>query len=130
VRVGFSTGAKERPHQQQEAVRRALAQLGKAGRETIPYKVSLEEVRELYRKAGLHDVSTSIRTFVDFEPDVDEVILHSSASSFGNFLAQLTDDERRAARAALAQELEAYRTPQGLRLERYLIVGVAAKQVH
>jgi len=77
-------------------------------------RLSVDEVGELFRAAGLWETQVIVRAFVDHFPNVDAVIAFSKSSSFGNHFAGLSEDEYRQLRAAMIQELESYRTPNGL----------------
>lgn len=124
-KLGFSTGSRERPHQIEPIQRKVLAELGKAAQATVPYKLTVDEARRLLEEAGFIVDSLDIRTFVDHAADIDEIFSHSGASSFGNHLSHLSPQEKREVRDRLAKELEALRTPQGIRLERNLIFAIA-----
>ncbi|KYF62249.1 class I SAM-dependent methyltransferase [Sorangium cellulosum] len=126
-KLGFSTQARERPHQIEPVQRKILAELGKEAPGAAPYnhKVTVDEVQTLLRRAGFIVDTVEIRTFVDHAADVDEILKQSQSGSFGNHLSHLSPDERREVRDRLAKELEAWRTPQGIRLERNLIFAIA-----
>lgn len=62
----------------------------------------------------------SIRTLVDHLATSDEVIQFNLASSFGNFLTNLTESQPERVKRALDAELELVRTPAGIRLHRHL----------
>ncbi|WP_437874890.1 class I SAM-dependent methyltransferase [Sorangium sp. So ce513] len=124
-KLGFSTGSREKPHQLEPIQRKVLAEIGKEAQGTLPYKLTVDEVRTLLERAGFIVDSLEIRTFVDHAADVDEILKHSGSSSFGNHLSHLSSEEKRQVRDRLARELEALRTPQGIRLERNLIFAIA-----
>ncbi|WP_437775207.1 class I SAM-dependent methyltransferase [Sorangium sp. So ce1097] len=124
-KLGFSTGSREKPHQLEPIQRKVLAEIGKEAQGTLPYKLTVDEVRTLLDRAGFIVDSLEIRTFVDHAADVDEILRHSGSSSFGNHLSHLSPEEKREVRDRLARELEARRTPQGIRLERHLIFAIA-----
>ncbi|WP_437613594.1 methyltransferase domain-containing protein [Sorangium sp. So ce834] len=124
-KIGFSTGSREKPHQLDPIQRKVLADLGKEAQGTIPHKLTVDEVRELLQRTGFIVDTVEIRTFVDHAADVDEILRQSGSGSFGNHLSHLTSEEKREVRDRLARELEAWRTPQGIRLERNLIFAIA-----
>ncbi|AUX45405.1 methyltransferase [Sorangium cellulosum] len=124
-KLGFSTGSREKPHQIEPLQRKILAELGKEARGTNAHKLTVDEVRELLQRTGFIADTVEIRTFVDHAADVDEIFRQTGAGSFGNHLAQLSPEEKREVRDRLARELEAWRTPQGIRLERNLIFAIA-----
>ncbi|WP_437730860.1 class I SAM-dependent methyltransferase [Sorangium sp. So ce1335] len=125
--VGFSTGSRERPHQLDPIQRKVLAELGKEAPGGAPYnhKVTIDEARRLLERAGFIVNTLEIRTFVDHAADVDEILRQTRSGSFGNHLSHLSPEEQREVRDRLAKELEAWRTPQGIRLERNLIFAIA-----
>ncbi|WP_437644249.1 class I SAM-dependent methyltransferase [Sorangium sp. So ce362] len=124
-KLGFSTGSREKPHQLEPIQRKVLAELGKEAQGTLPYKLTVDEARALLQRAGFIVDTLEIRTFVDHAADIDEILRHSGSSSFGNHLSHLSAEEKREVRERLARELEAWRTPQGIRLERNLIFAIA-----
>ncbi|WP_437303386.1 class I SAM-dependent methyltransferase [Sorangium sp. So ce388] len=126
-KLGFSTGSREKPHQLEPVQRKVLAELGKEPPGSAPYnhKVTVDEARALLQGAGFIVDALEIRTFVDHAADIDEILRQSRSGSFGNHLSHLSVEEKREVRERLARELEAWRTPQGIRLERYLIFAVA-----
>lgn len=126
-KLGFNIGSRERPHQLEPIQRKVLAELGKEEQSTVPYKLTVDEVRQLLQRSGFIEDTVEIRTFVDYAADVDEILRHSGSSSFGNHLSHLSPAEKREVRDRLAKELEALRTPQGIRLERNLIFAIAHK---
>jgi ubiquinone/menaquinone biosynthesis C-methylase UbiE len=130
-RLGFTTAAKDRPHDVELLRTRALELTGLLHRAEaavgIPHKVSSDEVRRLFDDAGLRTRQVLVRTIVDYQKSADEVHAASLSSSFGNHLSGLTDVERQRVLGVLDAELEKKRDPQGIRLERHLIFAVAEK---
>ncbi len=131
-RVGLSTAALERPHSVELVRQRALVAAGLAERAHVArgilHRVSSEVVDSLFRDTGFRKLQLEIRTFVDYDDNVDGILEFSRSSSFGNDLAALDDDdERKRLRAALEKEFEASRDAQGIRQERHLIFAVAEK---
>jgi arsenite methyltransferase len=130
-RLGFTTAAKERPHDVELLRTRALELTGLLYREEaavgIPHKVSSDEVRNLFDGAGLRARQVLVRTIVDYQASANDVHAASLSSSFGNHLSGLTDFERRRVVDAINTELEKKRDAQGIRLERHLIFAVAEK---
>jgi len=130
-RVGFSTASLEKPHSVEVARQRALAKSGLAehlelGR-GIPHRVDIRGVRTLFQEGGYRSLQLEIRTFVDYDKNVDEVLEFSKSSSFGNDLSAFTDEQRQRFRAAFEKELETTRDAKGIRQERNLIFAVAEK---
>jgi arsenite methyltransferase len=131
-RVGFTTAAKDQPHDVELIRRLALEKTGlrelAAASEGIPYKVSSEDVQQLFREGGYLARQIEVRTIVDYQASAADVEEASLSSSFGNSrLATLSNDERERVRAAFEVELEKRRDPNGIRLERHLIFAVAEK---
>lgn len=130
-RLGLSSASLEKPHTVELVRERAIASAGlqeQAGvLKGIPHRVSSAELRGLFVETDFDEVSLQIRTFVDYDSSVDEVLEFSKSSSFGNDLASLREDHRQRLRAALDQEFELLRDPRGIRQERHLIFAVAQK---
>ncbi len=83
--------------------------------------------RTLFIGAGFVDYRSDLRTLVDLHGDVSSALGWSEASAFGNFLGAFSAAEREAIDRAFAVLVEANRTPEGLRLERYLRFAFARK---
>ncbi len=133
-KVGFTTAAKEKPHDLERIRAHALTTTGLAERaataDGIPHKVTAEDVRTLFAEGGFQAKQVQIRTIIDYQQSAEEVHGASLSSSFGNsHLAGLSQDEHAQVRAVLDQELEKRRDAQGIRLERHLIFAVAEKPV-
>ncbi|HYQ15843.1 MAG TPA: methyltransferase domain-containing protein, partial [Polyangiaceae bacterium] len=130
-KLGFTTAAKEKPHDVELFRQRALEQTGLQHRAEaavgIPHKVSSDEVRELFAAGGYRTKQVQIRTIVDYQQTANDVYTASLASSFGNHLAGLSAQERDEVQRAFGAELEKQRDAQGIRLERHLIFAVAEK---
>jgi arsenite methyltransferase len=131
-RLGFTTAAKDRPHDVELVRQQALWETGLAERASasdgIPFKVSSEDVRKLFEQAGFRKKQIEVRTVVDYQSNAADVHEASLSSSFGNsHLGLLSDKERERVHAAFAAELEKRRDDKGIRLERHLIFAVAEK---
>jgi ubiquinone/menaquinone biosynthesis C-methylase UbiE len=130
-RLGFTTAAKEKPHDAELLRERALEALGLAHRAEaavgIPHKVTSDEVRQLFENAGFRVRQVLVRTIVDHPASAEEVHVWNLSSSFGNSLSGLGDGERHKLRAFIDAELEKRREAEGIRLERHLIFAVAEK---
>ena len=106
-RIGLNTKDPSKPHEIRGFIQTALADAGLAGRWRDPQGGSDgAALQVLLEEAG-------------FRP--------GDSSAFGNFLSGFSPDERSRIRAALAARLESRRTPDGLRLERYLRFATAVK---
>jgi arsenite methyltransferase len=130
-RVGLSTGSKEHPNRLQQIKKWVLARppfdAYPAARNGEPYRVSVEELRELLRSAGFVNVRIELEPNVHIQPSADAAIEFSEASSFGNYLGHLPAALRASAIHQIKQELDALRTSEGIRLESTRIVAVASK---
>lgn len=130
-RVGFSCASQEKPHSIQLARQRALASLGIGSDaqvvHAIHHRLSVAEVEQLFRRTGLRTLEINIRTFVDFDQNVDDILAFSLSSSFGNDLLSLPEQERPRFREALARELDSSREVRGIRQERNLVFAVAER---
>lgn len=130
-KLGFTTAAKERPHDveqlREQALREARLHHRAEAAIGIPHKVSSNEVQDLFAEAGFRVKQVVVRTIVDHQSSVEDVYTASLSSSFGNHLSGLSADERGKVRAVFDRELEKRRVREGIRLERHLIFAVAQK---
>jgi arsenite methyltransferase len=111
-------------------LREAIVQAGLGDRHRDPSPVlgtTDENLRALFVAAGFTDYRSDLRSLVDVHPDADSQFKWSEASAFGNFLDGFTKPERDKVRETFARLVEAKRTAQGLRLERYLRFAFARK---
>ena len=72
-RVGISGASKERPHDLDVIVARALS-LSPWTPVSAPHKISQQELRELFESTGFSVASMTIRTFEDVFQSSDEVL--------------------------------------------------------
>lgn len=133
-KLGFTTAAKEKPHDVERLRSLALEQTGLSQKAQsssgIPHRVSSDEVRDLFARGGFQAKQVLLRTIVDYQDTAEDVHRASLSSSFGNsHLAGLSPEEQDRVRAVFDQELEKRRDSQGIRLERHLIFAVAEKPV-
>ncbi|WP_441236107.1 class I SAM-dependent methyltransferase [Bradyrhizobium sp. 930_D9_N1_4] len=129
-RLGLNIQDPSKPHQSRTLLREAIEQAGFADRSNESFRVlgaTDEELEALFAGAGLTDYRSDLRSLVDLHDTVDSVLGWSEASAFGNFLDGFSSAERAAVRGAFATLVEANRTPEGLRLERYLRFAFARK---
>jgi arsenite methyltransferase len=136
-RIGISTLAKERPYTWRVIFDKVFGSTQPGGESSGtwggPNRVDSDELRQLLEQNGFGCVNAEIRTFVDHFTDVDEVIefefgaLSSHGNPTDNFFASLPAEQRTETRNALAEELKAYTTATGIRLDRHLIFAVAYK---
>ena len=129
-RVAVNSADALRGHQSANLVRQAVLEEGlddaaAASGFGTNFRVGGDTLGQLLRDAGFTDVHVTPHTFVDEVCDVDDLISWSTSSSFGNFLADLTHEQRARVRNRLAQKLEAMRTDGVIRLERYLVFATA-----
>jgi len=131
-RFGVNSADRDRPHQSAALVREAALEEGLnhakvANALGTNYRVDAGELGELLRAAGFVDVSIQSHTFVDTLTGVDDLLSWSQSSSFGNFLSDLTTEERDRVRSRLVHKLEERRTASGILLERYLVFAIARR---
>ncbi|HEY2733343.1 MAG TPA: methyltransferase domain-containing protein [Polyangiales bacterium] len=131
-RIGVNSADADRAHQSAGLVRDAvieegLRDLAEASTFGTDHRVTGDELARLLNEAGFRDVRVTPHTFVDRVRDVDDLIAWSLSSSFGNFLAGLDDSQRARVRERLKAKLEALRSREGIRLERYLVFATARK---
>ncbi|HTV17546.1 MAG TPA: methyltransferase domain-containing protein [Polyangiaceae bacterium] len=131
-RFGVNSADADRPHQSAALVREAALEEGLTHAQVASafgtnFRVGVQELAELVRAAGFVDVDVQPHTFVDTLDGVDDLIAWSKSSSFGNFLSDLNAGELQRVRARLSRKLESSRTPDGIRLERYLVFATARR---
>jgi trans-aconitate methyltransferase len=131
-RFGVNSADAGRPHQSAALVREAAIDEGPSHAKVASsvgtnHRVGERALGELLRGAGFADVRVQQHTFTDALDGVDDLFAWSQSSSFGNFLSDLESDERDRVRARLSRKLEALRTPEGIKLERYLVFATARR---
>jgi ubiquinone/menaquinone biosynthesis C-methylase UbiE len=129
-RLGLNIQDPTKPHESRTLLRQAIAQAGFAERSGEAHRVlgaTEEELKALVIEAGFVDYRSDLRSLVDLHDDADTMLAWSEASAFGNFLEGFSSAERETVRQAFAALVEARRTPEGLRLERYLRFAFARK---
>jgi ubiquinone/menaquinone biosynthesis C-methylase UbiE len=129
-RLGLNVQDLSKPHESRRFLRTAIVQAGFADRhhESHPVLgVNNEQLKDLFATAGFIDYRSDLRSLIDVHSDVDSLLKWSESSAFGNFLDGFTKSERDQVRVAFARLVEAKRTPEGLRLERYLRFAFARK---
>jgi arsenite methyltransferase len=130
-RLGITTGSREHISQVQTIRNRVLAREPYArfleSQTGMPHRVSAGEFRGLLEQTGFEVQSIEVIPNVVVHGSAEAAIEFTQASSFGNFLGHLPDDLRPSAREAIRQELEALRTPEGIRAEGMRIIAVARK---
>ena len=131
-RFGVNCHDPGRPHDVRLLVRHAMiaAQVELAPEVGYPsLGISEPELTEQIRAAGFIGAHSEQRTFVDTFPDVEAVLGWASSSTFGNFLNGISNADRDRVVETLGRLLEVKRSPDGIRLERYLTFATARKPV-
>ncbi|WFU78160.1 methyltransferase domain-containing protein [Bradyrhizobium sp. CIAT3101] len=129
-RLGLNIQDPSKPHQSRVLLREAIELAGFVERNGEAHRVlgaTDEQLKALFTEAGFIDHRSDLRSLVDLHIDVDSILGWSEASAFGNFLEGFSPAEREAIRQSFAGLVEAKRTPDGLRLERYLRFAFAQK---
>jgi len=130
-RLGITTGSGEHLGTMQGVRKRVLAREPYASfpvaRAGAAHRVTIKELRQLLTELGFALSSIELVPNVTMHSTAQAAIDFSQASSFGNFLGHLPDDLRRSATNDIIRELEAFRTPEGIRLEGARIFAVARK---
>jgi arsenite methyltransferase len=128
-RIGVNVQDPSRPHESRLFLRAAIAQSGLGDRhDSNPVLGATDEqLKALFTTAGFVDYRSDLRSLVDVHSDADSLLRWSEASAFGNFLDGFSRSESDQVRRAFAGLVEAKRTPEGLRLERYLRFAFARK---
>jgi arsenite methyltransferase len=129
-RIGLTIQDPTAPHESRILLRRAVAEAGlDAGRLTAHgvHAATDDELRALFDQTGFVDYRSELRTLVETHGSADELLGWSESSAFGNFLDGFSYAEGKRIRAAFAELVEAHRTPEGLKLARYLRYAFARK---
>jgi arsenite methyltransferase len=130
-RLGISTGSKDHPNLIQGIKAKVLARAPFSahpeGRSGGPGHVSADELGNLFTSAGFTVEQVDVIPNLHFHPSAAAAIEFSQASSFGNFLGHLPEALRSQARQEIETELDALKTPEGIRFERVRLVAVAVK---
>jgi arsenite methyltransferase len=129
-RIGLNVQDPTKPHESRTLLRQAIEQAGFGERSGESHRVlgaTDNELKVLFAETGFVDYRSDLRSLVDLHGDVNSVLGWSEASAFGNFLGGFSRAERASIDAAFAALVEAKRTPEGLRLERYLRFAFARK---
>jgi arsenite methyltransferase len=130
-RLGIATGSKDHVSTVQRIRKSVLDREPYArfeeARAGTAHRVTADELRNLLGETGFAVDSIDVMPSLAIHGSADAAIEFSQASSFGNFLGHLPDDLRRAARVEIWRELEALRTPEGIRVEGARLVAVARK---
>jgi arsenite methyltransferase len=128
-RIGLNVQDPSRPHETRLFLRAAIVQSGLGDRyDSNPVLgVTDEQLKALFTAAGFVDYRSELRSLIDVHSNADFLLRWSEASAFGNFLDGFSKSERDRVRIAFNRLVEVKRTPEGLRLERYLRFAFARK---
>lgn len=131
-RLGVNSADAERLHQSGSLVRDAVVEEGLDHSATANalgtnHRISGAELTKLLHDAGFQSIQVTAHTFIDQLTGVDDLVAWSSSSSFGNFLSDLTDEQRDRVKRRLSSKLEALRTKDGIALQRYLVFATARR---
>lgn len=129
-RIGVTIQDPTAPHESRILLRRAVAQAGldpsRLSAQGV-YAATDDELRALFDQTGFAGYHSELRTLIETHGSVDELLGWSESSAFGNFLDGFSYAEGKRIRAAFAELVEAHRTPEGLRLARYLRYAFARR---
>ena len=129
-RLALNVQDPSRPHQSRLLLRSAIVQAGLGDRyhDSNPVLgVTDEQLKTLFTAAGFIDYRSDLRSLIDVHSDAASLLRWSEASAFRNFLDGFSKSERDQVLTVFAHLVEAKRTPEGLRLERYLRFAFARK---
>jgi arsenite methyltransferase len=128
--VGLNVQDPARPHNSGELLNAAIAQAGFGDRHDQSnrfFGASEEQLKALFATAGFIEYRSDLRSLIDIHSDVESLFRWSASSAFGNFFDDFSQPEREQVRSEFARLVEAKRTPEGLRIERYLRFAFARK---
>ena len=131
-RLGFNSASKDHPFHLQKIRCRVLSKPPyNAFAESLsrfPHLVSVPELVWMLdrNQFSINKVEIQENTFT--LANTEDVIDFSQSSSFGNYLGHLPDDLRDSAIAEIKQELERFRTTEGIRLQGHRIIAIAVKK--
>lgn len=86
------------------------------------------ELIQLITKVGLKVIDIQVKTVKRTHPTAKDVIRHSEASTFGNYLSNVPESLLEQVKADIEVELEKYRTKEGIQLSRHTIFAIAKKR--
>lgn len=125
-RIAVNSADPDRPHQSNALQDEVLAELGLGDHHaTLSHRVDAAALQRLLADAGFADIVIIRPTFVDHVRDVDDLIAWHRASSFGNWLPGLNDDQRARVRDGLAARLSVRRRGDHVPLARHLVFATA-----
>lgn len=86
------------------------------------------ELIQLITKVGLKVIGIQVKTVKRTHPTAKDVIRHSEASTFGNYLSNVPESLLEQVKADIELELEKYQTKEGIQLSRHTIFAIAKKR--
>lgn len=86
------------------------------------------ELIELIVESGLYVSDIHIRNISWPYKTGEDIVWHSEASSFGNYLSHVPENLRLQAKREIASELEKYRSEDGIVIDRHTIFAIARKK--
>jgi len=130
-KLGISTGSKDHPNRIQLIRRKVLASAPYAGfpeaKAGGPLRVNARELSALFAEAGFTIERLDVLANTNHHESSEGAIAFSEASSFGNFLGHLPGQLRARAREEIRRELDAIKTPLGIRQEGGRLLAIAVK---
>lgn len=128
-RAGINSQDSSKPHQVRVLIGQATeATVGMGYADADPtIGIDAATLGKLMGDAGFVEYDGRLHTFEDFLTGVPAIMEWMTSSSFGNFMANVTPEGRAAMEARLQALLEPTRTPQGYKLDRYLVFATARK---
>jgi arsenite methyltransferase len=128
--VGLNVQDPAKPHKSRELLHAAIAQAGFGDRHDQSHRffgATEEQLKAQFATAGFIEYRSDLRSLIDIHSDAESLFRWSASSAFGNFLDDFSQSEREQVRSVFARLVEAKRTPEGLRIERYLRFAFARK---
>nr|WP_294525440.1 methyltransferase domain-containing protein [uncultured Rhodopila sp.] len=130
-RLGIATGSREHRNVLHTVKARVLARAPfdryPEGQDGVAHHISVEELDALLKQAGFVTKTIDVVANPHHFADGDAAVRFWEASSFGNSIGHLPVSIRAAARKAIADELDALRTADGIALGGARIVALATK---
>jgi len=132
-KLALSTGAKHQPNNtvrkiQQQVLARAPYNQFTRPEQGQPQRVSPNELVALFDQTGFELQHLSVEPNSTLHPNAESAVAHSQASSFGNLLGHLPEELREQARQEIITQLDALKTPEGIRHTGSRIFAVAVKR--
>lgn len=126
-RIGLTIQDSDAPHEVRILLAEAVRRCGLELISPDALTVTNDELRRLFEIAGFTTYHSRLQTLLETHDSIEQLLLWSQSSAFGNFLDGYSPEDRRRVSAALAELVETKRTAEGLELARYLRYAFAAK---